>query len=555
MEHADGTPAQQYSMGGNASGEVPSSMLGQPDGGSADFYGNPPGAHKDGALEQHMYPGGAFPPGGYPQHGGYALDAQVAAPATDSGAPAGTPPGCSGMYGGHADGYQFAGAGMSQMYSMNQMLYAGQGGGGAADPSVYYAMAAGGPAGGPGMFGNPMGPMGMGMSGPMGMGVGMGMGGYGPMGGSAVGEDGKLVDGFSALGMGGDDDGGKGKRGSGGSWAEMAKAQGGGRGRGGGGRAGYMAYDGGYEAGRGGGRGRGRGGPNFDTQHKNEERDRERARNGVRGLRSGTAFGSIGSGVSVLSAEMLHLTESINPPSFDVQPKFARFFIIKSYSEDDVHKSIKYGVWASTDTGNRRLDAAYRDSCNKGPIYLFFSVNASGQFSGMAQMECAIDYTKKFGCWAQDKWSGTFAIKWVFIKDVPNNQFRQILLSNNENKPVTNSRDTQEILLEPGKEMLRIFHQYKSKTSILDDFGFYDKRQELMEARAQMPQGMPPMPPGMPPAMQPGMQSQSLQQGMPPSGSQGMHGRPLEPLQMQGMVVGPSGGPMGHNGFPAGGVR
>jgi YTH domain-containing family protein len=30
---------------------------------------------------------------------------------------------------------------------------------------------------------------------------------------------------------------------------------------------------------------------------------------------------------------------------------------------------------------------------------------------------------------------------------VPNPQFRHIILENNENKPVTNSRDTQEVLL------------------------------------------------------------------------------------------------------------
>ena len=52
-------------------------------------------------------------------------------------------------------------------------------------------------------------------------------------------------------------------------------------------------------------------------------------------------------------------------------------------------------------------------------------------------MESALDYTKKFGVWAQDKWSGTFLLKWTFIKDIPNNQFRHILLANNENKPVT----------------------------------------------------------------------------------------------------------------------
>ena len=51
--------------------------------------------------------------------------------------------------------------------------------------------------------------------------------------------------------------------------------------------------------------------------------------------------------------------------------------MIKSYSEDDVHKSIKYAVWASTDTGNKRLDAGYRENGGKGPIYLFFSVRPS----------------------------------------------------------------------------------------------------------------------------------------------------------------------------------
>ena len=233
-----------------------------------------------------------------------------------------------------------------------------------------------------------------------------------------------------------------------------------------------------------------------ESRRRDEERERERARNGVRGLRScgsGGLGGAPGGSVH-FSAEVLRIKDSLDSVSFDPNPKYARFFIIKSYSEDDVHKSIKYGVWASTDAGNRRLDAAYRETCTKGPIFLFFSVNASGQFSGMARMESAIDYNKKVGCWAQDKWSGTFAIQWVFIKDIPNNLFRHILLANNENKPVTNSRDTQEIMLEPGREMLHIFQQFRSKTSILDDFGFYDKRQELLEQRTQMSHGPMPAP-------------------------------------------------------------
>ena len=309
----------------------------------------------------------------------------------------------------------------------------------------------------------------------------------------------------------------------------------------GGGRSGG-GYGGGYG---GGGRGGGYGGGGSMG-------DDERARNGVRGLRTGAqhAVNAMGQPMmgpaTMVSPEVARLKETINPAHFDCNPSYARFFIIKSYSEDDVHKSIKYGVWASTDTGNRRLDSAFREMAGRGPIYLFFSVNASGQFSGMAQMESPLDYTKKFGCWAQDKWAGTFMIKWTFIKDIPNAQFRHILLSNNEGKPVTNSRDTQEVLLEPGararparptssppplsfsparplalatgKELLRIFHVFRSRTSILDDFGFYDKRQELMEARVQLAaQGLAPpsAPPPMPYAMQPQqvMQPYAMQPG------------------------------------------
>jgi hypothetical protein len=61
--------------------------------------------------------------------------------------------------------------------------------------------------------------------------------------------------------------------------------------------------------------------------------------------------------------------------------------------------------------------------------------------------------------------------------------FTSTFCSNNENKPVTNSRDTQEVFLDPGREVLRIFTTFTSKTSILDDFSFYDQRQEQMKEK------------------------------------------------------------------------
>ncbi|XP_072917914.1 YTH domain-containing family protein 1-like isoform X1 [Hemitrygon akajei] len=179
--------------------------------------------------------------------------------------------------------------------------------------------------------------------------------------------------------------------------------------------------------------------------------------------------------------EKLKAAYSYNPKDFDWNVKNGRVFIIKSYSEDDIHRSIKYSIWCSTEHGNKRLDSAYRSLAGKGPVYLLFSVNGSGHFCGVAEMKSAVDYGTCAGVWSQDKWKGKFDVKWIFVKDVPNNQLRHIRLENNDNKPVTNSRDTQEVPLEKAKQVLKIIATYKHTTSIFDDFSHYEKRQEEEE--------------------------------------------------------------------------
>jgi hypothetical protein len=52
--------------------------------------------------------------------------------------------------------------------------------------------------------------------------------------------------------------------------------------------------------------------------------------------------------------EELRSVNEYNPREYDLNPKNARFFVIKSYSEDDIHRSIKYEIWCSTEHGNRR---------------------------------------------------------------------------------------------------------------------------------------------------------------------------------------------------------
>ncbi|KIK93796.1 hypothetical protein PAXRUDRAFT_828613 [Paxillus rubicundulus Ve08.2h10] len=182
-------------------------------------------------------------------------------------------------------------------------------------------------------------------------------------------------------------------------------------------------------------------------------------------------------------------TKGYNPPNFDIRPQFARYFVIKSYTEDDVHKSLKYEIWSSTDPGNKRLDKAFKECAGRGPIYLFFSVNASGHFCGMAEMLTPVDYTRSSTVWASDKWKGVFKVRWIFVRDIPNANLRHIRLNNTaERKPVTNSRDTQELLPDAGQEMLRIFHTHPARTSLLQDFAFYEL-QAMQKIQAQQQPG------------------------------------------------------------------
>ncbi|CAL5091240.1 unnamed protein product [Urochloa decumbens] len=189
---------------------------------------------------------------------------------------------------------------------------------------------------------------------------------------------------------------------------------------------------------------------------------------------------------SDINSSLASMKDQYNRADFVETYSEAKFFIIKSYSEDDVHKSIKYNVWASTPNGNKKLDAAYQEAKEKSsesPVFLLFSVNASGQFVGLAEMVGRVDFSKTVEHWQQDKWTGCFPVKWHIVKDVPNSLLKHIILENNENKPVTNSRDTHEVKLEQGLQVLKIFKDHVCKTSILDDFGFYDNREKMMQER------------------------------------------------------------------------
>ena len=168
----------------------------------------------------------------------------------------------------------------------------------------------------------------------------------------------------------------------------------------------------------------------------------------------------------------------------------SKFFVIKSFSEEDVHKSIKYGVWSSSKNGNLTLSNAFLLTKEKNSnVYLFFSCNGSGRYVGVARMKTPCDENRTFEFWTQDgKWPGLFDVEWLFIKDVPFKEFKEIIITmkDGEIKPISNARDTQEIPFEQAKIMLEKIANYQNSNTILEHFEFYDMRQENYEKNMQV---------------------------------------------------------------------
>ena len=166
----------------------------------------------------------------------------------------------------------------------------------------------------------------------------------------------------------------------------------------------------------------------------------------------------------------------LNPAAFDVgAARGARFFVIKAPGERDVLASVRHGAWASSDAGTRRLAAALRDAHALGqPVYLFFSVNGSGQFCGAAQLvrvleACSSDAPAVPPAGpADERRRAVFGVRWLFVKNVPNSYLRHIRMPNCDNRPVTNCRDAQELLAPQGLEVLAVFYSFCHSTSLLD---------------------------------------------------------------------------------------
>ena len=112
------------------------------------------------------------------------------------------------------------------------------------------------------------------------------------------------------------------------------------------------------------------------------------------------------------------------------------------------------------------------------PVFLFFTVVNSEQYTGVAQMTSEVDFAKSFNFWwEKTKWTGVFKIKWIFVKDIEYAEFSSISF---QDKQVTQHRDGTKFDFETGIKMLSIYENSKTQKSIFDDFVYMDDREEKL---------------------------------------------------------------------------
>ncbi|OQV22284.1 putative YTH domain-containing family protein 2 [Hypsibius exemplaris] len=167
--------------------------------------------------------------------------------------------------------------------------------------------------------------------------------------------------------------------------------------------------------------------------------------------------------------QRLRTENSFNNPDLKaLELERARFFIMKPLSERDVFDSIVRSEWSGTAYGGELLDEVYQAHHTKGPVYLLFSVNGSGQFCGIAHMTSRVQ--RHANIWEAQRNNGKFKVKWDFVKDVPNAALRHINIDARGSKPVTNCRDATEMSPVEAVKVVKIIQAHESVSNVLESY-------------------------------------------------------------------------------------
>ena len=142
----------------------------------------------------------------------------------------------------------------------------------------------------------------------------------------------------------------------------------------------------------------------------------------------------------------------------------SRFFIVKSFNEENVMKSQETGVWSSLPVNQRIFEEAFIRHRN---VILFFSIVESGHFQGFARISSELKRNQEVN-WVlsdsfkkrndKDPFNGVlFHVDWICKERLAFGQTSHLFNELNSRKPVKIARDGQEVDSVTGERLALLF--------------------------------------------------------------------------------------------------
>ena len=175
-----------------------------------------------------------------------------------------------------------------------------------------------------------------------------------------------------------------------------------------------------------------------------------------------------------------------------------RYFVIKSFSEEHIDDSEKFGMWATIPYNESTLRSAFRSAQEAGErVVLFFSVNRSGAFQGYAEMTTNIGdadtscvdndpngiFSSVHGA-TFDRRDSLFEVEWIYRTYLPFSKTSDLHNSYNYGKPVRIARDCTEVDPDTGRGLCIAIEKVKRGrrgcASMNARDGCFDGRNALM---------------------------------------------------------------------------
>jgi len=168
-------------------------------------------------------------------------------------------------------------------------------------------------------------------------------------------------------------------------------------------------------------------------------------------------------------------------------PAGSKFFMIRSSTHDDIHKSMKYGVWTSTPKTNIKLNEAFEEvtkTDTKGKVFLFFRTVSMNTLNGVAVLDTPLNSEESFPLWwNKHKWKGMFNVRWIYVKNVDLTPLNM----REGPKKIYELHDGTELCEENGMSLVRIFKSYDTTNNIFSLFPILDMREDkLMDYRKNL---------------------------------------------------------------------